>query len=422
MTKTNRHPARARSRARAVFALLALSAVAACAPRGQPLPPDPALERAIAGVGPGWPVSVSDFRTTSGDIYAGNLDGQIRALVESIDRAPDPARKAQLARLFYHRFQLLGRLEDALRARLLIAEVARAADADPETLLLQAAIEGGFHDFDAAQAAINRAVLAGADQAQVARAQVAVNRALGDEGADDAPLPDPEDYVALVGAAAHAVERGRPDEASTRLRSAQAAYRDVSPFPLAWIHLQQGIVFLRHGALEPARVFFSAAHRRLPQYYLATEHLAEVELGLGNAERAAELYRAVIAQNDHPAFWHGLALAEAELGNRTAAADAARAADEKYDALLASQPLMFADHAVDYYIDTARPERALELALLNAQHRRDVNARVTLASALMANGQDIDACTEVSALRADGYAPPEITVRGEPLAACGQDD
>ncbi|MDX1380298.1 MAG: hypothetical protein R3233_04215, partial [Xanthomonadales bacterium] len=128
------------------MAPLAMAALAACAPRGQPVPAEPSLEQAIAGVGPGWPVGVDEFRTTSGDIYAGNLDGQIRALVESLDRAPDPARQALLARLFYHRFQLTGRVDDALRARLLAAEIARAPTAAPDVLLLQAAIESGFHD------------------------------------------------------------------------------------------------------------------------------------------------------------------------------------------------------------------------------------------------------------------------------------
>lgn len=419
MTQTNRHPARARFRARAVLALLAAAALVACAPRGQPIPADPALERAIAEVGPGWPARVDELRTTSGDIYAGNLDGQIRALVDALERTPDPAHQALLARLFYHRFQLAGRLEDALRARLLVAEVTRAPNADPDALLLQAAIESGFHDFEAALAAINRAVLAGAPAAQVERALVPVNRALGRPVASDAAPPAPGDYVARVVAAADALERGRVERATTLLREAQSAYRDVSPFPLAWIHLQQGIVFLRYGALEPARVFFAAAHERLPQYYLATEHLAETELALGHAARAAELYRKVVEQNGQPAFWHGLALAEAELGNQQAAREAARAADEGYAALLADFPLLHADHAVDYYLDTGRPERALELALFNAEHRRDVSARVTLASALLANGKESDACAEVAALREDGYAPPELTVPGEPLAACG---
>ena len=422
MTKTNRYPARARTWARALLWTGALLVLGACTAAGGPAPsdpaPDPSLERALALIGPDWPAGAGTLKTTSGEIYAGNLDGQIRALAQRLDQAPDAAQQALLARLFYHRFQLHGRLDDALRARLLVAELARAPDAEPEVLLLQAAIESGFHDFDAAQAAINRAALADADHEDVARAQLAVDRALGDVREDAMPAPDPDDYVALVGAAADALERGHPDRASTRLREAQAAYRDVSPFPLAWIHLQQGIVFLRHGSLDAARTFFAAAHDRLPEYYLATEHLAETELALGNASRAAELYRQVVEQNDQPAFWHGLALAESALGNDEAAEQAARAADEKYAALLSEHALMFADHAVDYYLDTERPGRALELARLNAEYRNDVSARVTLASALMANGAEDEACALVHSLREDGYAPPEITLPGEPLDTC----
>jgi tetratricopeptide (TPR) repeat protein len=228
----------------------------------------------------------------------------------------------------------------------------------------------------------------------------------------------PDDYVLAVQQAAVLLEQGELFEASRLLQQAQDLYQDSSPFPLAWIQLQQGVAFLRYQQYEQARVFFAAAHERLPQYYLATEHLAETEALLGNWQRSAELYRQVSEQTGQPAFWHGLQLAEAELGNAAAADAAAQQADTDYQQLLAKYPLTFADHAVGYYIDTGREQKALELAEMNYANRQDVYAHLTLAEALAANGQQQQACSKVSELRRAGLAPPEIIFPDENLAAC----
>ena len=277
----------------------------------------------------------------------------------------------------------------------------------------------GFHDFEAASAQVSLAEAKGAPSNGIKATRAALDQALR------RPVKGRNRFIGVSGDYGDAVQRaaellnqGLLAGATAQLRQAQESYRDSSPLPLAWIHVQQGIAFLRHGEYEQARTFFAAAHERFPQYFLATEHLAETEGLLGNHQRSVELYRQVTVQNDQPGFWYGLAGAESELGNSEAARETRQRAEAGYEFLLSRYPLMYADHAVGYYLETGNPGRALELARLNFEHRQDLMARLALAEALMGNGLVKAACKQVRIIREAGLAPPEISVPGETLANC----
>lgn len=363
--------------------------------------------QAIAWTEAGWPATPEAIRTTSGDTYLANLNGQINALSHHPNRTTAAPMQVRLGVLLYHRFQLEGRIDDAEAALRHLTAAQDSPGYRPSDHLALVQVLMGFHQFDAARASLDAAAAAGAPAEAVAMMQAALNRSLELPPVDDRPV-QPGGYVAAVQVAAVQTNRGSHAAATRWLQQAQERYTDSSPYPLAWIHVQQGIAHLRRDDLENARRFFAAAHARLPQYFLATEHLAEVELALGHAETAARLYRDVIAQNDQPAFWHGLALAEAALGNEKAAQEAAAQAASKYEALLERHPLMFADHAVDYYLDTGQPERALELAEINFAARQDVSAHLAMVSALMAHGREAEAEALLKRLDREGLAPPEV--------------
>ncbi|NND44118.1 MAG: hypothetical protein HKN58_02255 [Xanthomonadales bacterium] len=377
------------------------------------------INAAIGQIGPRWPASPAQLATTDGEIYLGNLESQIDAIESRPGLIGRTRFQVALAGLYYQRFQIEGRITDAERARELLDEARSSERLTPQDRLVYAQVLLGFHDFDAAAEQLELAAQHGAPDAAVATGRAALDRALQLPDRNAGAMEDsPADYVASVRRAAALVDRGQPAAASEHLRNAQDLYGDVNPFPLAWIHVQQGIVFLRHGAYEQARTFFVAAHERFPQYFLATEHLAETEGLLGNHARSAELYRVVTAQNDQPGFWHGLAGAEAALGNTEAARQASERAREGYRRLLEDYPLMFADHAVGYYLDVGDPAEALRLARLNYEHRQDLSAHLALAEALAGSGRLDEACKRVARLRDHGLEPPEISVPGEPLAAC----
>ena len=236
-------------------------------------------DAARALVGPGWPVATDRRLTTAGDIALANLDGQIAALESRLDRRPDERSLAALAEAVYHRFQLLGRLADAVRARTLL-QGADPALRGPRLALAEARVLMGFHEFKGVARALDEARALGADDGDIANLQAALDRATGADGPGAMPPPSAE-HTALNERATRAaalLDRGRATEATAELKQAQDTYHDTAPLPLAWVHLQQGIVFLRLDDPATARVFFAAAHERLPQYALATEHLAETEL------------------------------------------------------------------------------------------------------------------------------------------------
>jgi len=377
------------------------------------------IERAIALISVDWPALPDSLPTTDGEIYLGNLNSQINVIDGNPALRQRTSFKVTLAGLLYQRFQIEGRIADAEQARSILDSAHSDREFAAADHLVYAKILLGFHDFDGASKQLILAESKGVSASGVAAIRTSLNQALR------LPVKGQNRYTGVSGNygdtvqyAATLLNKGRLAETTAQLKKAQELYRDSSPFPLAWIHVQQGIAFLRYGEHEQARRFFAAAHERFPQYYLATEPLAETEGLLGNHERSAELYRLVTAQNDQPGFWFGLAQAEEELGNTQAAQLAAQRAELGYQNLLTRYPLMYADHAVGYYLETGNPGRALELAELNFEHRKDLMAHLALAEATMRNGREEAACEQVQAIRDAGLAPPEISLAGETLANC----
>src|SRR5207247_2710235 len=83
--------------------------------------------------------------------------------------------------------------------------------------------------------------------------------------------------VTLGALASLAADRGELALADRLFDAAVSSYRDVSPFPVAWVRFQQGTMWMRAGALSQAREQLEEAHRRLPQYVAAATHLGETE-------------------------------------------------------------------------------------------------------------------------------------------------
>ncbi|NNF66044.1 MAG: hypothetical protein HKM98_00890, partial [Gammaproteobacteria bacterium] len=265
--------------------------------------------QAKALIGPDWPQS-NPRLTTSGDLYMRNLDTQIQSLQELNSIKGNDSLLPRLAGLLYHRFQINGRLPDAEQARSLLA-TAHGRDHGVEVDLLYAEVLMGFHEFSMAAD-----VLASANAAntrELAALQSRIRLATGQQ--TDPPDLQDRSPTGLANRANVLFDQGQMLAASRLLREAQERYRNTAPYLLSWIHLQQGIFFLRSGDYESARQFFSAARGRLPQYATAVEHLAETEFALGNNRIAAELYRSVAQQTDNPEFYYQLSRVERAEGN-----------------------------------------------------------------------------------------------------------
>jgi tetratricopeptide (TPR) repeat protein len=289
--------------------------------------------------------------------------------------------------------------------------IATAADArGPELELAAVSILMGFHEFGQATQALERAAALGASPQRVESLRAALDHATGADWPGTAVTFTDGDEPVLyrVHVAAWLFERGEPDAAAQVLRAAQDAYYDSAPFTLAWIHLQQGIQFLRQDDLTNARVFFAAAHQRFPQYVAATEHLAETELRLGHADTAMGLYESAWLQSGNPEFLAQWAVAAAALGQDAQARTLAARAQRAWATLIGRYPLMAADHGALYLLDTGQLDQALALARRNYANRQDLSARTLLVEALLASGQSPEACSEWRVIHGAGYAPPEL--------------
>jgi tetratricopeptide (TPR) repeat protein len=391
-----------------IVLLAALLGACAAAPERHGEPPQAAFEMFAQR----YPLSAQQRATTSASIYLGNLDARIDVLEAQLHRDEDAGAQGSLAGALLLRFRVVGRAADGERALELAARAASAAPDQPDVHLLHAAALSAFHHFAEAENALALAQAAGGSEDVLTRlrrdlwmAQGRYDRLRDDFARSGEPVAD---FYELAHRADLRLMQGDLQGASHWYRAAQDLYHDVDPLPLAWLYSQQGIALLRHGRCDQAKAFFEAAYQRLPEYYLASEHLAECEAQLGNTERARKLYRAVIAQTGNPEFMAALADLEEQAGRAEIAAAARKDAEDGYRALLDRQPAAYAQHAAEFLLDAGKADEALALARDNLALRQDVGSLILMASAAAAAGQQAEACAAAARVRASGLQPPEL--------------
>jgi hypothetical protein len=403
---------------------LALGGCAALAP-GPETPPQAVQTTASPPtIGPRYPLTVDDYRTTDPAIYIGNVDAHVLGVREALARSGNPQHASALGGALLQRYRIIGRVEDADEALRLLKDAAAARPDDVQTAVLLASAMSVFHEFDAARAQIQRvAGLGGArDDAFLVRTTREIDLATGAYAnvADliAAAATPVADFYELALRADLMAAKGDPIMASHLLQTAQGLFADVDPFQLAWLHTQQGIILLRFGDVAGARTFFAAAHARLPQYYLSTEHLAETEFLLGNLDIARTLYLQVIEQTGNPEFLAALADVEAAAG-RKPAADAARlAARAGYETLLVAHRAGYLQHAAEFHLVIGEPALALQMAQENLALRRDVLSLALVIDTAIANQRTDLACAAFRDATATGLSPPEITRHATLAQAC----
>jgi tetratricopeptide (TPR) repeat protein len=188
-----------------------------------------------------------------------------------------------------------------------------------------------------------------------------------------------EQAAALAGLWA---ERGETDMAQRFYLKSLSTYRGVSPFPLALLDFQLGVMWMRHERLNQARAYFEAAIRRVPAYAAAQGHLAEVEADLGNPEVAVTRLYPLAASSDDPDYAAQLARILDEMGRSDEASDWCRLAANRYHELTAAHGEAFADHAAEFWLGSGNDlQEGLRLAKLNVRVRKTPRAHELLARA-----------------------------------------
>jgi hypothetical protein len=393
------------------IAVAAVLTVTACRRREAPPPPaepprpPPAAPAVRSGPG-STPRTRAEFPTTSGDLALGNLSSQIVGLQGS-----GPSARGQLIPMLLLRGELLGRIADYQRADQLAREMVSAEPRSPAAFTLRASVDSTLHRFVEEAHDLDRARALGANPAELDGARIGLLEATG-RLAEALPLRQraaeaQPNLANLTALAVLEAERGQLAAAGRLFVQAQDDYRGSSPFPLAYLYLQEGLVAERTGRLGRARDLFAAALDRVPGYAPAASHLAAALASMGQRRRAIALLEPLLHSSDDPEIIGQLAVmlrAEHE-GDRAERlfADAER----RFEDLLATMPEAFADHAARFYLARGgKAARALALARKNLANRPTREAFGLAIDAALAAGDPRAACQIADRSKAAGPLTP----------------
>jgi tetratricopeptide (TPR) repeat protein len=250
-----------------------------------------------------------------------------------------------------------------------------------------------MHRFDDALADAAEAEKRGAPAARVRGLRASVLQALGryEEALAlrHAATEERPDIDSLGCEAALLAEMGRTQEALPLFERAASTYRNVSPLPVAWVYLQEGLALERDGDDAGATAFFRAAHERLPAFMHAALHLA---LHVPRDEALA-LLRPMAEGADDPELLAALSTLERDAGRVTEADALRERARARYDELCAAHPEAYSDHAGWFWLDVGGDaKKALDYGRRNLAMRKTDRAYELVLLAALRVGDEAAAC------------------------------
>ena len=388
-----------------VFLLIGTGMMASGCERNASSPRPSAAPPAAVGAAGGAAVPLPPPpRTTDGAIALHNFEAQLAQAERRLAEQPTaPDRLRAMVDLRMVRAQFFGVLADYDRALELAERLVQAAPEDAQSYLKRASIRGRLHHFDEALADLAEAERRGLKglaidepRAAILQATGHTSEALQSHRSVAEAQPRLETLAGLAGAM---TEEGRFEEATQLYAQARAAYRDVSPFPVAWLEFQEGLLWESAGNMERAGQSWAAAHARLPVYSAAATHLAEVEAAAGRTEKAIALLRPVVERSDDPEYAAQLAGLLRETGKEAEAQQLLARAKAGFEHWTARHPLAFADHAANFWLGLgADPRKALALAETNLTSRRTAGALELYWKAVTAADAKAQGCKTVKEL------------------------
>ncbi len=331
--------------------------------------------------------SAAEVATTDGTIALLNLEAQIEArqLEVALGRSTLENQLA-LVDLVALRGRIVGRVADYEQAGEIAERLVGGTSASGEAFLVRARMRAAFHhftgaldDLDAAQSLSLNPEIADAERAAIFQALGRYDEALALREQAAARQPTFETLGALAGFWA---ERSGTDAAERFYRDCLSRYHGISPFPLALLDFQIGLMWMERRQFDEARTWFDAARRRIPGYAAAQGHLAEVEAELGHTEDAVARLSALAAASDDPDYAAQLARILVEAGCAEESSRWCELAAARYGELVERHPEAFADHAAEFWLTAgADPNKALRLAQINIEVRKTPRAYDLLSRA-----------------------------------------
>src|SRR5215471_2630307 len=316
-------------------------------------------------------------RATDGEIAAINLESARRRAWARFEQ--DPRFPGAAEAIVYNEnlaAQFLGELDALDRLEALASQFARVDDSF-RSEFIQAEVASTMHRFAKARDHLARAASLGAPREEIDRHLLSINQACGVEL--DAVLAARRRIAAASGRLEELVPLGAVladlehfAEADNVYQRAFSSYDDVSPFPLAWVCFQLGMLW---GELVPvpdpnlAALWYRRAIAYVPGYVKARVHLAEVYASQDRTGDAESLLLPTLSSRDPEVRWRlaDVLIAQGRLAEAETELEAARFG---YEELLGKHLLAFADHAAEFYAGSGNDQRrALELARANVANR-----------------------------------------------------
>jgi tetratricopeptide (TPR) repeat protein len=320
---------------------------------------------------------------TDGEIAAVNLASTRRRFWSRFTEDPHRAGVAEaIVEQEQLAAQFLGDISAVDRLEALATQVARLDETSVRAALIQARVASITHRFADARRHLAYAELCGAQAAAIHRLLLSVDQACGVRL--DAVLAARRRMAAassrledLVPLGALLADLREFDEAERIYYRALRQYQDVSPFALAWVCFQVGVLW---GELVPepdlgrAAQWYRKAIEYLPRYVKARVHLAEIYSNCGRTDNAEALLVPAISSGDPEVCWR---LADVMVARRRFADAEAhmQTARSGFELLIQKHLLAFADHAAEFYSRSGNDcRRALDLARVNVANRPTLRA------------------------------------------------
>jgi tetratricopeptide (TPR) repeat protein len=322
--------------------------------------------------------------TTAGSIAIANLDQQIA-------QAQDESGVEDLLLL---RSQFLADYEALDRAGVL-AEGRLETSRD---LLRRARTRAARHQFADALADLASAESKGAIAEQTAQARASILIATGhaDQVVSrlEVNLIRHPGFASRSQLAAAFAALGHVDDADRLYAAAVHDLRTTLPFPYAWIYFARGLMWEEVGHDRGrAEEMYKRALAYVPEFVAANIDLAELEMMRGDRPDAEDRLLKVIRIANEPEAHALLGTLYFQQGEQAKGEKESLLARQRFESLLDSNLLAFADHAAEFYLGAGHdPERAWNLAKINLANR-ETNRSVALAiKAAEESGRYADAC------------------------------
>lgn len=166
-------------------------------------------------------------------------------------------------------------------------------------------------------------------------------------------------------------DQGRFKDAQKELLIALQSYQDVSPFPIAYIYFNLGVLWGEKGDdLKKAQDFYKNAISYIPTYSSAVVHLSEIYINKRQYDSALKILEPIETNGD-PEVLATLAEIYTKTGKVEQSSFYSDKAAQRYQELLNLYPLAFYDHATEFYLGVGNnPELAKSYALSNLRNRK----------------------------------------------------